>query len=276
MTNVKFEIPIKIPKSSQTLGDNALRIVVSYCTWLTLFFFMGWISKHLIPKVRTLKPKERMFWKLAMVRAVSGSLSIWAVYLVFIDEKVRRDFSVATTDESWAFVTILFGFFIFEELTLIFFDIKYHTFSKELHLHHIFAFNGYLFAAYYNCGHYYALKGFMLEASTPFSCVCWCLLKLKLEKTKVWKINQWILINVFHFRTFLEILWWIDIYHDWNNIKQNLPVAFTINMLVGLITISCWLTPYWTYKKTVQYFHPTDWNVEGRKQKADDEIDKTS
>ncbi|CAF3677842.1 unnamed protein product [Rotaria sp. Silwood1] len=276
MTNIQMEIPIQIPKSSQSISDNTLRIILSYFGWLSLFFIMGWISNHLIPQVRTLKPKEQMFWKLAMVRAVCGLLTVWAAYLVFVDGQLATDHVSATSDESWAFISIVLGFFIFEELTLIFFDIKFHTFSKELHMHHFFAFNGFFLAAYGNAGHFYTARAFILEASTPFSCICWCLLKLKLEKTDVWKINQWILINVFHFRTFLEVIWWIDIYHDWNSIKQNLSVLFTANMLIGLVVVSFWLTPYWTYKKTVQYFNPTDWNTGVRKEQPDDEIDKTS
>jgi hypothetical protein len=39
---------------------------------------------------------------------------------------------------------------MFEELTLIYFDLKYRTFSKELHMHHFFSFNGFFIAAYYN------------------------------------------------------------------------------------------------------------------------------
>jgi ceroid-lipofuscinosis protein 8 len=181
----------------------------------------------------------------------------------------------ASTDESWTFVCVLTGFFMFEELTLIYFDIKYRTFSRELHMHHICSFNGFFIVAYYNIGHYYSAKTFILEGSTPFSCICWCLLKLKLEKTKVWKINQWILIYIFHLRTVYELWVWYDVYQDWNNFKENLPWAYMINMFVGLGTVTVWLTPYWTYKKTVQFFQPTDWNAEVKGKKKD-EIDKTS
>jgi ceroid-lipofuscinosis protein 8 len=182
--------------------------------------------------------------------------------LAFFDGRLALDHVLASTDESWTFVTVLTGFFIFEELALIYFDLKYRTFSKELHMHHFFAFNGMFLSVWYNRGHFYAAKSFVLEASTIFSCICWCLLKLKLEKTKAWKINQWILINIFHLRTVHEIWWWYDVIHDWDHIKENLPWAYTINMLMGLSIVSLWLTPYWTYKKTVQFFHPTDWNVE--------------
>ncbi|UJR13658.1 hypothetical protein I4U23_000670 [Adineta vaga] len=271
MANVNVTV-----QSNQNLKENIIRICACFTGWLVLFIFMGWLSKIVVPQVRTLKPKEQMFWQLAWVRAVCGTLVGWAIYLTFVDECLDRDHALATTDGSWTFICVLLGFFIFEEVTLIYFDIRYKTFSKELHLHHVFAFNGFFFAAWYNAGHFYAAKAFVLEASTIFSCICWCLLKLKLEQTKVWKINQMILIHVFHLRSAYEMWWWYDIYRDWANIKQNLPLPYTINMLLGLLAVSLWLTPYWTYKKTVQYFHPVDFNMEQKKGKKSNEIDKTS
>ena len=70
--------------------------------------------------------------------------------------------------------------------------------------------------------------------------------------------------------------WWYDVYMDWEYIKQALPLPYTINMLAGLTLVSLWLTPYWTYKKTVQFFYPSDWSAEKGKEKKQDEIDKTS
>ncbi len=195
--------------------------------------------------------------------------------MIFVDERLSLDHALASTDESWTFICLLIGFFIFEELTLIYFDVKYGTFSKELHLHHFLSFNGVFLAAYFNCTHYYAIQLFILEGSTPFSCVCWCLLKLKLENTKAWKINQWILINVFHARTFYELWGWYNLYHDWDNMKQNVHWSYTANTVIGGAVLTFWLTPYWTYKKTAQFFVPVDWNAEVEKKKKD-ENKKTS
>jgi len=275
MASVQVQIPANIPRSNQTISDNTLRIGLCYAGWLTLFFAAGWISKLLIPQVKALKSKEQMFWQLAIVRGVCGLLSLWAVYLFYVDKRLAVDYVFATTDESWTFVCVFLAFFIFEEVTLIYFDMKYGTFSKELHLHHFVSFVGFFTAAYYNNGHYFSAKIAVLEASTPFSCICWCLLKLKLENTKTWKINQWILIYVFHLRTVHELWTFYDIYQDWNNIKQNLPLVYTLNLCFGLGIVTFWLTPYWTYKKTVQFYQPTDWNAEVKGKKKD-EVDKTS
>ncbi|CAF1012268.1 unnamed protein product [Didymodactylos carnosus] len=183
------------------------------------------------------------------------------IRIVFFDDQLGVDRVFASPGESWLFVCIGFGFFIFEESTLIYFDIRYKTLSKELHLHHLVAVFGAFLTIYHNRGHYYAIRGFNLEFSTPFSCVCWCLLKLKLEKSYVWKINQGLLIYAFHFRTVYELHYVYEIYTNWTNVKQ-IPFLLLCNTLFGLILVTFWLTPYWTYRKTAQYFNPTDWNME--------------
>ncbi len=195
--------------------------------------------------------------------------------MVFVDKRLAIHPAFATTDGSWTFITVLTGFFIFEELTLIYFDIKYGTFSKELHLHHIFSFNGFFLAALFDNSHYFAALLFLLEGSTPFSCICWCLLKLKLENTFLWKANQWLLIYIFHARTFYEIFCWYTFYQNWDLMKQHVPWAYTANMFTGLGLVTIWLTPYWTYKKTKQFFFPVDWNAEAKAKKKE-QMDKTS
>lgn len=189
--------------------------------------------------------------------------------MVFIDPSLSIDHVFATTNASWSFVSVIFGFFIFEELTLIYFDIRYRTFSIELHLHHFFSLNGYFIVVWSGLGHYYSAQIFLLELSTPFSCLCWCLLKLRMEKTTIWKINQWILIYIFHARTFYELYCWFTYYQDWSSMKENLPWVFIVNMFTGLAVITVWLTPYWTYKKTAQFFFPGDWNMQTKTPKQE-------
>lgn len=200
--------------------------------------------------------------------SIQNSYSL-AGYMVFVDPRLSIDHVFATTNASWAFVSVIFGFFIFEELTLIYFDIRYRTFSTELHLHHFFSLNGYFIVAWSGLGHYYSAQIFLLELSTPFSCICWCLLKLRMEKTTIWKVNQWILIYIFHARTFYELYCWFTYYHDWSSMKENLPWVFIVNMFTGLAVITAWLTPYWTYKKTAQFFFPGDWNMQMKRSRQE-------
>lgn len=182
----------------------------------------------------------------------------------------------ASTDESWLFLSILISFFLFEETTLIYSDLTYRIFSKELHFHHIFACNGLLISAYTNTGHYYVTQTFMLEGITPCACICWCLLKLKLEQNLIWKYNQWILIYLMHSRTFYELWCWSVYYREWNYMKRNLPWIYIVNLFVGLSLVTVWLTPYWTYLKTAQFFFPVDskWDVTGKTKKEEHRINE--
>jgi len=186
--------------------------------------------------------------------------------IIFFGKTLDNDHSVSSSDESWLFCCILFGFFIFEESTLLYFDWKYRTFSKELHLHHILALNNFFLATVFNRAHYYFIKIFLLEASTPCSCICWCLIKLKLQHTTAWKVNQWLLINIFHWRSAYEMWGWYEMWRDWNTFKT-LPLPISMNIFIGITIVSLWLTPYWTYKKTVQFFNPVDWNIESTEDK---------
>lgn len=68
-------------------------------------------------------------------------------------------------------------------------------------------------------------------------------------------------------RTVYEFRGWYEIWMDWDNIRANLPFPTTFNMMFGLAVVTFWLTPYWTYKKTVQFFNPVDWNMQDAKDK---------
>jgi hypothetical protein len=59
---------------------------------------------------------------------------------------------------------------------------------------------------------------------------------------------------------------WYEMWRDWNTFKT-LPLPISMNIFIGITIVSLWLTPYWTYKKTVQFFNPVDWNMESTEDK---------
>jgi hypothetical protein len=44
-----------------------------------------------------------------------------------------------------------------------------------------------------------------------------------------------------------------------------LPLPILINHISGLLIVAFYLTPYWTYRKTLQYFDPVDFNFKPSK-----------
>ena len=113
--------------------------------------------------------------------------------------------------------------------------------------------------------HLIGCKGLILEMSTPFSGICWTLLKAGLERSVVWKANQLVLVHTFHLRNVAEVMLWVITWRDWDNIRHNMPVPLLAVLYTNLFLITVFMTPYWTYKKTQQLFSPVDWNFEGVK-----------
>jgi hypothetical protein len=63
----------------------------------------------------------------------------------------------------------------------------------------------------------------------------------------------------------LEFYWWWQTYKHWDSIVAYLPLPLMLDIYVGLISTTFFLTPYWTMKKTEQYFKRQDWNHPGKK-----------
>ncbi|CAF0721152.1 unnamed protein product [Brachionus calyciflorus] len=207
-----------------------------------------------------------MFWNLAVVRAIFGFIgSSLCFYEHFFDKILATNVAKATTVQSSILVSCLLGFFTFEVLAQILFDVMFKTFSKALHAHHFVSIMGFLITHYYNLGHYFPVWVFTLEFSTLFSCICFCLIKCKMADSLFWKINQIILVKVFHTRTFIEFTILYEIYYYWD-VKSTMPFIWNLNLIFGLLLLGFFLTPYWTYRKTEQFFKKSDWNDTDKKQ----------
>lgn len=207
-----------------------------------------------------------MFWNLAVLRGIYGSYgALSAFYCRFLDPHLKTHVTETRTEYSYILVLSNLGFFVFEMIAQIYFDVHFRTFSKALHLHHILSLVGFLTTTIEDKGHFFALSGFILEFSTPFSCICYCLIKSGLSDTFLWKANQLILIHIFHVRSIVEWLMMYDFYYYWDDFKK-MSVFWYTNTFLGLFSLCIFLTPYWTYRKTEQFFNRKDWNAESGEQ----------
>ena len=101
------------------------------------------------------------------------------------------------------------------------------------------------------------MRGILLEMTTPFSCLCWMLLKCELAHLPIWKLNQLVLVHLFHCRTTVEAYGYYMFFKHWTYVAEEMPLS--VLLLTTTLNFSL-LTPYWTYKKTNQLFKPVDWN----------------
>jgi ceroid-lipofuscinosis protein 8 len=207
-----------------------------------------------------------MFWNLAIVRGSYGLVgTLLSIYVVKFGH--FESMAVSTTKESTFLCLAHFGFFVFEWSAQIIFDIKFATFSQALHLHHFMAITGFWLANFYETNHFICLFAFILEASTPFSCLCYCLLKARLENTLLWRVNQMALVHVFHIRSVIECVAIYLMIDRWDEF-QKIPQIFYWHTFISISIVMVFLTPLWTYRKTKQLFEPADWNTsEETKQK---------
>ena len=208
-----------------------------------------------------MKLKDRMFWNLAVVRGTYGFIGcVFSIYERYFDQDLWVHMTKGKTLVSSIIILNHTGFFLFEWPAQIFFDIKFRTFSKALHCHHIIALTGFLTTIDGDQSHYYACSAFILEMSTPFSCICYCLMKAGMADSLLWKINQMVLIHVFHLRSVVEFGMMYELWKYWEDFSQ-LKFLWRLNAISGLAAIGLFLTPYWTYRKTEQLFSKSDWNT---------------
>ena len=236
--------------------------VVSYTIVASFAVFALWyLVSYASSTFRSLKTKEKVFWCLSVVRALFGVFAIFvSCWHIFVDTTLYNDVVETSTFSSHYAMCITVGFFFFECTTLFSSNIIFREFDGFLATHHLLSLVGFGAVLYNGKTHFFAITILLNEMTTPFSCLCWVLLKAKMADTYAWKANQIVLVHLFHCRTLLEGYLYLMTYRHWNNIITNMPWSNFLLLYVGLTLAFFVLTPYWTYKKTKQLFKPEDWN----------------
>ncbi|XP_078256044.1 protein CLN8 [Rhinoraja longicauda] len=233
-----------------------------------LFYFVVFIFSHVVSLAlsltyRTLAAKERVFWNLAVSRGVFGIQSLVAgLWALLWDPVLQADRVLGQQSWSWFNILTAFGFFTFENAALHGFNVVFRSFDAALALHHFFAVTGFGSVLVWDTvGHYLPMLMLLMEMSTPFTCVSWILLKAGFSHTRLWKVNQWLMIHMFHCRMALTYhMWWVC-WQDRDTIQRYVPAPQAAIVFSGLFLLTVIINPYWTRKKTLQLFNPVDWNL---------------
>ena len=240
-----------------------LSMIIASFVFYAGVFLASAILSLLLWTYRNLRAKEKIFWNLAIVRGVYGVFCIViGVWAIFIDTELSSDVIFATNPTSFFALTTTIGFFTFECSMLMFSDIYYKQFNTLLNIHHWLSLVGFSLIMVVESTHYFGTRGLILEMSTPFSCVCWTLLKAGKAHTLLWKINQFLLVHAFHLRSVAEFYIWYKTYLNWDRVWTAMPWPMFVCLYTQLVLVTCLMTPYWTYKKTIQMVNPVDWNFE--------------
>lgn len=236
--------------------------VAGFAFYLGVFVVCHQLSTSLNATYRALPAREKVFWDLAATRAVFGvqgtAAGLWAL---LVDPVLHADKARGQRGWCWFHVATATGFFFFENVAVHVSHALFRTFDLFLAAHHLFAFLGFLGSVVnLGAGHYLAMVTLLLEASTPFTCISWMLLKAGWSDSLLWRLNQWLMVHMFHCRMVLTYhMWWVCLCH-WDALLASLHRPHLALFLVGLSLLTLVLNPYWTHKKTQQLLHPVDWN----------------
>nr|XP_031547209.1 protein CLN8 isoform X2 [Vicugna pacos] len=242
----------------------------SVWTWLssdTDTSTMSLLSSSLNATYHSLVPREKVFWNLAATRAVFGVQSTTAgLWALLVDPVLQADRVLGQQNWCWFQITTATGFFFFENVAIHVSHLLFRNFDFFLATHHLFAFLGFLgLVVNLEAGHYLAMVTLLLEMSTPFTCASWMLLKAGRADSPLWRLNQWVMVHLFHCRMVLTYhMWWVCLRH-WEGLARSLFPPHLALFLVGLGLLTLVINPYWTHKKTQQLLTPVDWNFAPRR-----------
>ncbi|XP_077146185.1 protein CLN8-like [Ranitomeya variabilis] len=223
-----------------------------------IFALIHLASLVLFATFRSLPTKDKVFWSSIATRASFGLLCYVAgLNALFIDPVLTAD--KITGQQGWAAFIILIaaGFFLYENVALFVYNFWFWTFDRSVAAHHITAFIGCFGAAICStAGHYLPVAALLLEMATPFTCTSWILIKAGWSQTFIWKVDQWIVVHLFHCRMFLTYhLWWVSL-NNYDRLVKSTTGLYVAFFLFALILLTFILNPYWTYMKTKQLLTP--------------------
>lgn len=156
-------------------------LAAGFLIYLVVFLLSHSLSSWISTTYRALHAKEKVFWNMAVTRAVFGLQScVSGLWALLIDPVFHADKVYSQQKWSWFNCLIAAGFFLLENVAVHVSNIVFRTFDVFLVVHHLLAFGG-LAGLVINVesGHYLPLMGMLLEMSTPSTCISWMLLKVR-------------------------------------------------------------------------------------------------
>lgn len=212
----------------------------------------SWVVSLVSSTFRSLRTQDRVFWSLALVRAVFGGIfAPLGAYCALVD---MRDGSVVsgTTPLSYWLICNALGFFLFECFALFASNVAFRQFDMLLFIHHTISLGGFTAILYSGHLHMFGTMGLCLEVSTPFTAVSWITWKMGYASTTIWKLNQMLMVHAFHGRSFVEFSVWIMTFRHRQEIFSTISWTSIIAFYPPLALMSFLLTPSWLFKKTRQ------------------------
>ena len=176
---------------------------------------------------------------------------VW--YLLF-DDNLHLDIVLESDKTAKLLCLISLGYFIYGSVLsvlslIIFRSLCLKTFIRQTFYSCILA-----QVVFFDVGYYYAIVGGLLEAVDLPSSLSWLLTHLKMTGSKLWRINQAILIHLTHCRWVMEFYWFYLTWKHYTSVSANLPLPLVVVIYGGLLLTTFVDTPYSVMTETNKAF----------------------
>jgi hypothetical protein len=215
----------------------------------TLVFFAVCVASFFSERFRALGGVDKFTWCAKGTKVFYFPIPIFTgLWYLLVDDTLKDDIVNGTTKTAFVAIYIQVGFNLLDSVLVSVGKLLYgNRFSTALFIHHFVVFMVYSVATYYNGkGQYLFMIGFIEEIAGPLSYVNWMLAKAKLTHLSTWKVNQRILVYLWHFRTMLEFYLFYTLIKNWGYIWNELPVPLLISAVLTISLMAFGLTPHWT------------------------------
>lgn len=251
--------PSSVGQLDLRVGSNASVLVASAsaAAWAFLGAFWWFIAVQFKPWSKLDRANKCYYLSL-----VTRSLyNVWCLpfgvwYLLF-DDNLHLDIVLESDKTAKLLCLISLGYYVYDSVLsvlslIIFRNVPLKTFVRHTMYSCIFA-----LVLFFNTGYYYAIVGSLLEAVDLPSSLSWLLTHLNKAESKLWRINQAILIHLTHCRWVMEFYWFYLTWKHYTSVSTNLPLPLMVVIYSGLLLTTFVDTPFSIMTETDKAFGKT-------------------
>jgi hypothetical protein len=173
----------------------------------TLLFITASIVPFFLERFRALDDKDKLLLSTKITKFFYNTIPAFiGLWYLLVDDTLKDDIINGTTKTAYVAIYMHVGFNLLDTVLMAVGKLLYgNRFSAGLFIHHFVVFILYSVVTFYNGkGQYFSMIGFINEIVGPFANVNWMLAKINLTHLSIWKVNQRIVVYLWHFRTMLE------------------------------------------------------------------------
>lgn len=228
------------------VGTNASVLVAgaSFAAWAFLGAFWCFIAVQFKP-LRKLDRMDKYYCLSLVTRSLYNFWSLlFGVWYLLFDDNLHLDIVLESDKTAKLVCLISLGYYVYDSVLLVLSLIIFRSVSLKTFIRHTIYSCIFALVLFFNTGYYYAIVGSLLDIVDLPSSLSWLLTHLSMAESKLWKINQAILIHFTHCRWVMEFYWFYLTWKHYTSVSTNLPLPLVVVIYSGLLLTTFVDTPY--------------------------------